>query len=1026
MLFSPLRSLVNRFSLTARSRRRHPSRPAFSRPRLETLVDRLAPATVNWSGGATGTGTNWNDPTNWVGNAVPGAADDAVIGSAFAGVTITATGNLSVHSVKSAAALVFNGQTFALGIATSVIDGGLTVTGGTLQLFGTTLTGLGTLTNHSDMGVIASAINTPFDNEGSVGVDPGTSAFNGPFTIGAAGSLSLRGVSNGNTQLTIASGFTNDGLIVMTSAGFNGGTTTLTVTSGILTNAADGTITASAGTGGGRVINAPLDNQGVLNVDTGMTLAAKSAAVLNSGTINVGGGASGLSINQSGASSSFTNTGIINVHDGNLTLNQPNATSVFTNSGTITLANGDTLFVAGGQFDPDSGSLNGVVQLNGVALGSGTLSSNAAVTLSGGSELAGAVLTNQGSLVIRGGTSFNGTFTNDVAGTLQVRSDVAQLATLTLANGLTNNGLIELVGIGSGIPAALTVTSGTLTNAAGATINIAPGFTGPRLLKAQLDNQGTINVNNGAGLTLTAPNGAPASTNSGTINVNDGDLTINQGPTGAFVNSGTINVSTNRTLFINGGEYDPDAGTVNGAVQLNSVALGSGTLSSNAVVTFITGSQLAGTTLVNQAQLFVEGGTSTFNGSFTNGANGLLQLVAGVNGTGPNAVLTVANDLTNNGVIQFVDLRGDRAATLTVVSGTLTNAPGALLETLRGSGGALTLAAQLDNQGTINLNQRLTIAKTGAAHTNSGDIIVRASLIVNQQGATASFDNTGTINARAGDVTFTQTGAQPSFTNDGEIDVGRGFTIAGGNFTNFADNTLTGGTYNITGTFTFTDAHILTNAATLVLDGVGGAVPRIQDQNSADALRDFASNSGAFSLLNGRSFSHTGDFSNTGTITVLGSTFTVNGAYTQTAGATILGSKATLTATGGVNLLGGVLSGSGTVSADVLNAAELDVGASGSTGVLTITKTYTQTADGTLHFDIGGALPGLQFDQLVINNKATLDGTLTVSLTNSFSPKPGASFKVLTFASVAGNFATVDIDQGGTFVLSSADGTVKF
>jgi hypothetical protein len=1019
MRFSPLRGLKNWVSRTSRRGKRPGTERSPVRPRLEPLEDRLAPAVVNWSGGPTGTGTNWNDPTDWVGNALPTSADDAIIGSAFSGITITATSDVNVRSVRSSAAIQVNGGIFALGSATSVIDEAFTVLGGSFRLSGTTLNGLGTLTNDSDLVAVGSTVNTGLDNEGSLVVQLGTSTFNGAFTNGAAGTVTvLAGFSPfADTTLRVANGFTNAGLITLTAGpNFVGLASTLTVASGTLTNAAGATINVLPGTGGFRGINAQLDNQGVINVNQGLTLAANSAADQNSGTINV---SAALTINQSGASSSFTNTGAINVTGGDLTLNQPNAATDFTNSGTITISSA-TLTVNGGRFDPDAGSLNGVVQLNGVALGSGTLSRNAVITLAGGSEIAGAALVNQGSLVVLTSDQFNGTFTNDVTGTLQVRG----AGTLTLTNGFTNNGLVEMLGIGTGVPVTLSVTSGTLTNGAGAVINILSFFSGPRTLSAQLDNQGTINVNNTAGLTLIHPNGSPAITNSGTINVNDGDLTLNQsGTTAVFVNTGTLNISTGRTFVVNGGEFDPDSGTINGSMRLNGVALGSGTLSSNAVATVSAGSEPAGTTLVNQGRLFVQGGTTTFNGSFTNGENGLLQLAGGVNSA--SAVLTVANDLTNNGVIQLTALQSGIATTLSVTNGTLYNAPGALLETLSGTGGIHTLNAQLNNQGTVNLNQRLNITRTGAAHTNSGLITVRADLTVNQLGAAASFVNTGKINAASANVLFTQTGALPSFTNDGEIDVaaGRTFTLDGGTFTNFADNTLTGGTYQIAGTFRFTDAHILSNAATLVLDGTSS---QVVDQANANALANLAGNSGAFTLQNGRSFTRTGDFSNTGTVTVLGSTFAVNGTFSQTGGATILGARATLSATGGVTILGGLLSGTGTVNADVINAAEVDVGASGAPGVLTINGNYMQTADGVLHIDIGGSLPGTQFDQLVIVRQATLGGTLNVNLINSFSPKSGDSFKILTFAGSAGSFATVNIDQNGSLLLHPTDGTVTF
>jgi hypothetical protein len=1035
MLFSPLRRKKNRVPT--------PPRPSRRPLRLELLEDRLAPAVVNWSGGATGTGTDWNDNANWVGNARPGATDDAVIGSAFSGVTITSASNVSVNSVRSSAAIQVTGGTFTIFGGNSVLDGDLTVLGGSLHLSGANLNGLGTVTNNGDLVAVASTVvNTALDNEGSLEVQQGSSTFNGAFTNGSTGSVTIIGALTdfADANLNVANGFTNSGLITMTAGPrLVGQASTLSVLSGTLTNAASGTINVLPGTGGFRGFAGQLDNQGVLNVSQflfasvgsasknsgtiniaggGLSLNQSGASSFtNSGTINVGGG--GLSINQSGAFSSTTNTGTINVNDANLTLNQTNATTVFTNAGTVNVANARNLIVNGGEFDPDSGSLNGAVQLNGGAIGSGTLSSNAVVTLSSATQPSNATLTNQGLLIVQDfASTFNGTFSNASGATLRL------LTQLTLANGLTNDGLIEMSTLFSNRDAVFSVLSGALTNASDGTINVLQGAGAARAINGQFDNQGTINVNNNSGLTLTHPNNSPAITNSGTINVNNSDLTLNQsGTTTIFDNTGTLNMSTGRTFVVNGGEFDPDSGTINGTMRLNGVALGSGTLSNNAVVTLSPGSETAGSTLVNQGQLFIQGGTTIFDGSFTNGENGLLQLGGGVGFA--SAVLTVTNDLTNFGVIQLTALQNGIGTTLNVTNGTLTNAPGALLETLVGSGGVHTVNAQLDNQGTINLNQRLTLSRTGATHSNSGVITVRADLTVNQLGATASFDNAGTINALSGNVLFSQTGTLPSFSNEGEIDIAsmRTFTIDGGTFTNFAGNTLTGGTYNVAGTFKFTGANILTNAATLTLDGSGS---QVVDQSNANALASLASNSGAFTLKNGRSFTRTGNFGNTGTVTVLGSTFTVNGTFTQTDGATVLGSGGTLAATGGVNILGGVLSGFGTVNADVANAAELDVGADGATGVLTINGNYTQTGTGVLNIQIGGSLPGTQFDQLVITKQAHLDGTLNVSLINSFHPATGATFKILTFAGSTGSFATVNIDQNGMLVLNPTDGTVKF
>ncbi len=270
---------------------------------------------------------------------------------------------------------------------------------------------------------------------------------------------------------------------------------------------------------------------------------------------------------------------------------------------------------------------------------------------------------------------------------------------------------------------------------------------------------------------------------------------------------------------------------------------------------------------------------------------------------------------------------------------------------------------------------------------------------------------------------FSQTGVRPSFTNDGAISIARSrlVTIDGGTLTNFDGSTLAGGSWTVAGTLRFTDASILANAATIVLDGSTSA---IASQSNNNALADLASNSGSLTLRNSRALTIAGDFSNTGTVALEQSNLTVGGGYLQIAGATVLSGAARLASTGAVYILGGVLSGSGTIAADVINEGELDVGAPGVTGVLTINGNYTQLATGVLNIQIGGPLVGIQYDQLVIRDQATLDGAVNVSFINSFIPASGETFRVLTFASHAGSFASVTVGLGAALALNDTDGTV--
>ena len=144
-------------------------------------------------------------------------------------------------------------------------------------------------------------------------------------------------------------------------------------------------------------------------------------------------------------------------------------------------------------------------------------------------------------------------------------------------------------------------------------------------------------------------------------------------------------------------------------------------------------------------------------------------------------------------------------------------------------------------------------------------------------------------------------------------------------------------------------------------------------------------------------------FNNSGTVNVLSGTLSFTNSYTQTAGTTVLATGATLASSSAVSIAAGsTVSGSGTVSGNVTNAGILSTGSS--TGTLTIAGTLTQTATGVVNVKI--AAPS-QFDTIAVTGAATLAGTLNISLVNNFTPSAGQSYKVLTFASSSGDFATI-------------------
>ncbi len=157
-------------------------------------------------------------------------------------------------------------------------------------------------------------------------------------------------------------------------------------------------------------------------------------------------------------------------------------------------------------------------------------------------------------------------------------------------------------------------------------------------------------------------------------------------------------------------------------------------------------------------------------------------------------------------------------------------------------------------------------------------------------------------------------------------------------------------------------------------------------------------NGGSVTVASGGTVTSQGPFGNAGAVIIAaGGTFSTTGAnYDQWAGTTTVDG---LLIAANVNLGGGVLTGAGTIQADVTNAATVEPG--DPFGTLTIQGNYTQTAAGLLLIRIAG--PD-QYGRLAITGIATLAGTLEVSLLDNYVPAVGASFQILTFAEYTGIF----------------------
>jgi hypothetical protein len=319
--------------------------------------------------------------------------------------------------------------------------------------------------------------------------------------------------------------------------------------------------------------------------------------------------------------------------------------------------------------------------------------------------------------------------------------------------------------------------------------------------------------------------------------------------------------------------------------------------------------------------------------------------------------------------------------------------------TLSGTG-ALTLTGAITGLGSgLTFKNSSTIQGSG---TISSLAIINAGLLSANQAApliilptAAGLKNTGTILVSAGDT----------------MQIG---TSAGGALTNFANNTLTGGTYNLSGTMQFgaSGTTIATNAANITLNGAG----QMLDFGNHNILAGFNNNAstGVFRLASAASLTTTGgSFTNAGSFTVsAGTTFTVGGSsfnFTQTGGTAAVNGTLTSTSLGTLALNGGSLDGVGTLGYNVVDASVLTPGNSATaTGKLTVADTYTQSSAGSLDIQINGATAGTKYDQLNVTQAATLGGTLSIKLAAGFTPTVGETFTILTASTVSDQFATVN------------------
>jgi len=226
------------------------------------------------------------------------------------------------------------------------------------------------------------------------------------------------------------------------------------------------------------------------------------------------------------------------------------------NTGDIEIASGGRWVVSGGQVNHLAGSLGGagILYLSSATLdisvdttatlvvSSSTVSGTATLTMVGTTQVYNGVvnadLVNEGYLDVRHttGNQINGAFVNAEGATVRILAETYsaanRYATLTVANGLTNAGAIELTNYTTyydqySTTSTLNVTTGVLVNDATGVINVTcPRAHNAQQINASIDNRGTINVYEEA---VTTKAGGTF-TNTGTLYIEAGEYyQINSG-----------------------------------------------------------------------------------------------------------------------------------------------------------------------------------------------------------------------------------------------------------------------------------------------------------------------------------------------------------------------------------------------------------------------------------------------------------------------------------------------------------------
>jgi autotransporter-associated beta strand protein len=927
-------------------------------------VQPVAAQTFTWNGG--GSDDKWTTGANWAGGVPPSEAgsgwDDPIL--QFGGTTrLTPVRDLN----GAAGGLNVEGITFLSGAGSFTLSETGTDQG--LDMLGTRNSALSAVIANNSTSLQTIAMKLIIRPEFTSSLEFNTAAGN----ITATGLISeAYGVGR----------LTKTGSGVLTLSGANSYTGITTISAGTLKLGSE----TALGTAAGKTI---IQNGATLDINGFKAGSSSSEPIEVSGS---GVGGAGAITNSSGTfqSSAFNN---------------------------ITLL-GDTTFGGVGRWD-----IVGAFNAGGYTL-----------TKVGGTTvpIKGVSVNNPGDLVVSGGvfrfevgTAWNPTTTKTATVASGARMDFWSSSGALNLNYVLNGGQLSLNATGRTLAGNITLNNNS-------TLGVGNEYGSPTaILSGKITGAGgfTLSGHN------TADNGTGTLIFSNTGNDYAGDTTISTG-----------------ILRLGAAGVLPE-GTGKGNVVLNGGTAAAGTLDLNGFDETINGLSGSSNTVLGQVvnnaagttktlTVGANGATSTYSGLLLNntGTGGILALTKTGSGTltlgGSSANTYTGLTTASNGTLHLNKTSGNAVGgNLTISGGKLTfggNNQIADTATVTMSGSASVFNGNgLNSGGFSNIQETIgSLLVTGGIFNTSGGgggtwNITNAGSFTGGAGNTIFLGNSGTI-LNFGSLSLTgmtataggNVGQVNSFTlygNNGSvrssITVGSGgLTLNGSKF-----NLRRGGSAGTLGSRLVLDGNLTTTgttASSILEDVAGGTVGTVGVELSSTAgtaNRTFNVGGGGANLTvsvpitNGAATAAGITKTGAGTLTLSGANAYSGGTIVSDGTLLVNNTTGSGTGTGGVTVNGGLLGGSGTIGGNVSINSLGAISAGNSPGKLSIGGNYDQT--GTMLVEIAG--PGLtagtDYDWIAVTGAATLDGALQISLLPGFAPHNGATFDVLTAASITDN-----------------------